>query len=233
MIPLFLLIGSALGLQAELPPLPFTLNALEPVISAETVNLHYNKHHAGYVKKLNAIFDSDENFSPATTIEELVLMLKEEKEDDSAALNGISKTREKAYNFAAQVLAHNLYWESLSPEGGGQPDGRLAAAIVKDFGSVQGFKEQFTAVAAGHFGSGWATLYAMESGELVIKQNHDTGLQSKFAMIPILTVDVWEHAYYVDYRNRRGEYLNKYWTIVNWKGVNEKYVNYVNYKGEL
>jgi len=220
MFALLYLIGIAFGLQAELSSLPFALNALEPVISAETVDLHYNKHHAGYVKKLNAILSSGENFSPADSIESLALLLKREKEERTT---DFSKTREKAYNFASQVLAHDLYWESLSPKGGRQPTGKLAEAIVKDFGSFEGFKIAFTAAAAGHFGSGWVTLYATKTGSLIIKQNHDTGLLYNYHMIPILTVDVWEHAYYVDYRNRRGEYLEKYWTIVNWKGVQEKF----------
>jgi len=220
MFALLFLFGISSGLQAELSSLPFALNALEPVISAVTVDLHYNKHHAGYVKKLNKILSSGENFSPADSIESLVLLLKREKEE---WMTDFSKTREKAYNFASQVLAHDLYWQSLSPKRDQQPMGRLADAMVKDFGGFEGFKKEFTAAAAGHFGSGWVTLYATKSGSLIIKQNHDTGLLYNFHMIPILTVDVWEHAYYVDYQNRRGEYLEKYWSIVNWKGVQEKF----------
>jgi len=217
-----LLVSYAFGLKAVLPPLPFARTALEPVISGETIDLHYNKHHAGYVKKLNAILQMADDFKDVTTIIDLVLTLKREKETSR-----IRKVREKAYNFAAQVLAHNLYWESLSPNGGGEPTGILAEAIVQDFGSFHGFKEQFIKTAAGHFGSGWVSLCAVKPKELVIMESHDTGLHYDLEMVPILTVDVWEHAYYVDYRHNRKEYLEEIWKIVNWNGVEAKYYNFM------
>jgi len=225
MFTLFFLVGIALGLQATHSPLPYALDALEPVLSAETVDLHYNKHHGGYVKKLNAILNSDEDFSDPHTVKELFLRLKLQQEKGRPA--EFTKTRWKAYNFAAQILAHELYWESLSPKGGGQPQGVLRNQIVRDYGSFESFKEEFNKSALSHFGSGWVSLYATKAGSLLIMEDHDTGLVYNLYTIPILTVDVWEHAYYVDYRNRRAEYIEKFWTIVNWKGAEEKYVGHV------
>lgn len=225
MFTLFFLVGSTLGLLVTHSPLPYPLDALEPVLSRETVDIHYNKHHGGYVKKLNAILNSDDFFSSQKTLMGLVIQLKAQV--DKTKPEELTKSTQKAYNFGAQVLAHELYWESLSPQGGGQPEGALAEQIVNDFGSFESFKEEFTKTAAGHFGSGWVSLYASTNGKLIIQQNHDTGLVYNWYQIPILTVDVWEHAYYVDYRNRRAEYLEKYWTIVNWKSAEEKFVSHV------
>lgn len=187
----------------SLPDLPWSQDALAPHISAETISYHYGKHHAGYVKKLNAAAESDSSLA-GKSLEEL-----------------ITTKSGKVFNLAAQIWNHTFYWNSLSPSGGGAPTGKIAAAIDASFGSFEAFKEQFTATAGGHFGSGWAWLVANADGSLAIVDTHDAGCPLTSGQTPILTCDVWEHAYYVDYRNGRPNYIAAWWNLVNWDFANQ------------
>lgn len=181
----------------ELPPLPYARDALAPHISAETIDYHYGKHHQTYVTNLN-------NLVPGTEFE-------------SKSLEEIVKTSSGAiFNNAAQVWNHTFYWNSLSPRGGGEPEGRLADAIKKSFGSFPNFKEEFTKVALGTFGSGWAWLVERPDGSLGIVSTSNAGTPLTGPDRPLLTCDVWEHAYYVDYRNARAKYVEAFWNLVNW-----------------
>ncbi|RUO79568.1 superoxide dismutase [Pseudidiomarina taiwanensis] len=185
----------------ELPPLPYEKNALEPHISAETLEYHYGKHHATYVTKLNdAVAGTDM---------------------ESMSLEDVIKNSSGGvFNNAAQVWNHTFYWHCLSPNGGGEPTGAVADAINAKFGSFAQFKEEFSAQAAANFGSGWTWLVKTAAGgvEIVNTSNAATPLTDD-SVTPILTVDVWEHAYYIDYRNARPNYLNAFWNLVNWDFV--------------
>ena len=184
----------------QLPELPYRKDALEPHISRETIDYHYGKHHASYVDKLNRQIEGTE-FESAT-LEEIV-----------------SKASGDIFNNAAQVWNHNFYWRCLSPEGGGQPTGKLAQEIAKEFNTFDEFKETFNAAAKGNFGSGWTWLTKDSSGRLEIVNTDDAGNPMTDGQQPLLTCDVWEHAYYIDYRNQRGEYLDAFWKLVNWDFV--------------
>tara|TARA_B100002019_G_C21231746_1_gene580441 strand:+ start:225 stop:830 length:606 start_codon:yes stop_codon:yes gene_type:complete len=189
----------------QLPNLPFALNALEPLISAETLDYHYNKHHATYVNKLN-------NLIKGTVFEE-------------QSLEGIMWSAEGAiFNNAAQVWNHSFFWNCLSPYGGGEVEGTLRNALSEQFAGIEGFKQAFTEAAISNFGSGWTWLIINQSGELEIinTSNADTPA-AKARQQPILTIDVWEHAYYIDYRNARPKYLEAFWKLVNWRFVEQNY----------
>ncbi|NNC99644.1 MAG: superoxide dismutase [Gammaproteobacteria bacterium] len=186
--------------QYELPELPYAQDALEPHISAETIEYHYGKHHASYVKKLNGLVEGTE-FENAS-LEDIV-----------------SNASGAIFNNAAQVWNHSFYWNGLSPEGGGTPSGDLGGMINQQFGDFAGFKEQFTRSATGNFGSGWTWLVKTPDGELKIVNTDDAGNPMTEGLQPLLTCDVWEHAYYIDYRNARGDYLEAFWNIVNWNFV--------------
>ena len=181
----------------ELPPLPYEKNALEPHISAETLEFHYGKHHQGYVNKLNAAIEGSE-FA------------------DMALEDIIKKASGGMFNNAAQVWNHTFYWNSLSPNGGGDPSGKLADALAKTFGSVDSFREQFGTAAAGNFGSGWTWLVQRPDGSLAIVNTSNAATPVTGDDKPLLTIDVWEHAYYIDYRNARPKYIEAYWNLVNW-----------------
>jgi len=183
-----------------LPELPYAKDALEPHISAETLEFHYGKHHATYVEKLNGMIAGTEFES--SSLEEII----------KASSGGI-------FNNAAQVWNHTFYWNGLSPNGGGKPEGALAGAIDKAFGSFEKFKEAFAASAIGNFGSGWTWLVKNSSGNLEIVNTDDAANPMTAGLTPILTCDVWEHAYYIDYRNKRPDYVNAFWNLVNWKFV--------------
>ena len=172
----------------ELPPLPYEKNALEPHISAETLEYHYGKHHQAYVTNLNKLIEGTE-FANAP-LEEI-----------------IKKSSGGVFNNAAQIWNHTFYWNSMSPKGGGAPSGKLADAINKAFGSFDKFKEEFSKSAAGNFGSGWTWL-----GERPNAATPITGSDK-----PLFTTDVWEHAYYIDYRNARPKYVEAFWNLVNWE----------------
>lgn len=181
----------------ELPALPYEKNALEPNISKETLEYHYDKHHAGYVKKLNAAIEGTE-FAEAK-LEDIV------KKADGGLFNN-----------AAQTWNHTFYWNSMSPNGGGEPTGKLADAISKAFGSVDKFKEEFGKSAAGNFGSGWTWLVQRGDGSLAIVNTSNAATPITGSDKPLLTMDVWEHAYYIDYRNARPKYIEAFWNLVNW-----------------
>ncbi|PHM67034.1 superoxide dismutase [Xenorhabdus stockiae] len=186
----------------ELPALPYAKDALEPHISAETLEYHYGKHHNAYVVNLNNLIKGTE--FAGKTLEEII-----ETSD-----GGI-------FNNAAQVWNHTFYWHSLSPNGGGEPTGKVAEAINKAFGSFAEFKQQFTDAALKNFGSGWTWLVKKTDGSLAIVNTSNAATPLTGEDKPVLTVDVWEHAYYIDYRNARPQYLEHFWALVNWQFVEE------------
>ena len=180
-----------------LPPLPYALDALAPTISKETLEFHYGKHHQAYVTNLN-------NLVAGTEFE-------------SASLEDVvKKSSGGIFNNAAQIWNHTFYWNSLSPNGGGQPSGALLDAINAKWGSVDAFKEAFNKSAAGNFGSGWTWLVKKADGSLDIVNTSNAATPLTTSDVPLLTCDVWEHAYYIDYRNARPKYLESFWAIVNW-----------------
>lgn len=185
-------------MKHELPPLPYDKGALAPHISEETLEYHYGKHHAGYVKKLNNGIEGTE-FEDAK-LEDIV----------KKATGGI-------FNNAAQNWNHTFYWSSMSPNGGGKPSGALAEALDKAFGSFDKFKEEFNSKAGSLFGSGWTWLAKKDDGSLVIMNGQNAETPLRTGETPILTCDVWEHAYYIDYRNAKPKYLEAYWELVNWE----------------
>ena len=184
----------------ELPALPYARDALAPHISAETLDYHYGKHHQAYVTNLNNLIKGTEN-------ENLDLETI------------IKKSQGGVFNNAAQVWNHTFYWNSLSPNGGGDPSGKLADAIVKTFGGVAQFKEEFTKTAVGTFGSGWAWLVQRPDGSLGLVSTSNAATPITGSDRPLLTCDVWEHAYYLDYQNRRPDYVAAWWNVVNWDNV--------------
>lgn len=187
-----------------LPALPFEANALEPHISEETIGFHYGKHHQAYLNNLNKL-------SAGTEYADMTL----EKV--------IQKAEGGLFNNAAQVFNHSFYWNSLSPNGGGEPKGALAKAITEEFGSFQAFVEAFSSKAATLFGSGWTWLVVNGEGKLEIIQTSNAATVITQGLSPILTCDVWEHAYYVDYRNARPKYIEAFWNLVNWDFANANY----------
>ena len=186
----------------ELPALPYAQDALQPHISAETLEFHYGKHHKTYVDKLNGLVDGTD--LAGKSLEEVV-----------------RASQGPVFNNAAQVWNHTFYWNCLSPNGGGEAKGAAARAIDSAFGSFAAFKEQFTNSAVNNFGSGWTWLVKGADGKLAIVNtgNAATPLTDK-GVVPLLTVDVWEHAYYIDYRNARPKYMEAFWALVNWDFVN-------------
>lgn len=184
----------------ELPALPYEKNALEPHISAETLEYHHGKHHKTYVDNLNKQIAGTE--FEGKELEEI-----------------IHKSQGGMFNNAAQVWNHTFYWNCLSPDGGGTPSGNLADAINKAFGSFDAFKEQFTQTALGTFGSGWAWLVQRPDGSLALVSTSNAATPLTSPDKPLLTCDVWEHAYYIDYRNARAKYVEAFWNLVNWDFV--------------
>ena len=189
-------------MSVVLPELPYSKKALAPNISEETLNYHYGKHHQAYVNKLNTLLENS-NFAKAT-LEEI-----------------ITGSTGAIFNNAAQVWNHTFYWNSLSPTGGGKPSPETTVVLEKSFGSVEKFKEQFTACALTQFGSGWAWLVKTAEGTLEVQSTGNAYNPLQEGKTPLLTCDVWEHAYYIDYRNARPAYLNVFWNIVNWDFVNK------------
>lgn len=187
-----------------LPKLKYALNALSPHISEETLNFHYNKHHAGYVNRLNALLGN----SPLLN-EPLIEIMK--------------KSTGTIFNNAAQIWNHSFYWDSMGPNCGGEPHGEIKKKIEEDFGSFSDFKSKFSDVLVGHFGSGWGWLTLNNnSKKLEILQTHDAGNPIiDNTGTPILVCDVWEHAYYIDYRNDRAAYVKAWWNLVNWDFANK------------
>ena len=192
----------------QVPPLPYDYDALEPHIDAQTMTLHHDKHHQAYVDKANdALAGGPLDGKP---IEEVIANLGDVPEDKRGAVR----------NNGGGHLNHSLFWESMSPDGGGAPDGDLASAIDEAFGSFDAFKEQFEAAGVARFGSGWAWL-VVDGGTLKITStaNQDSPLTD--GQTPLLGNDVWEHAYYLKYQNRRPEYLGAWWNVVNWNAVQQ------------
>jgi len=190
-------------MKHELPELPFSSSALEPHISAETLQYHHGKHHAKYVANLNDLI-------PDTGFQEMPLEMI------------VRKSTGKVFNNAAQAWNHGFYWNCLSPDGGGQPTGPLAEAIKRQFGSFEQFREDFNKAATSLFGSGWTWL-VQDNGALSIQQGGNAETPLSDGGTPILTCDVWEHAYYIDYRNARPKYLEAFWNLVNWEFAGQQY----------
>ncbi len=190
--------------------LPYAKDALEPSIGADTMEVHYEKHHTGYTSKLNAAVEGTDLAN--RTIEDLLSNLNSLPADKQGAVR----------NNGGGFYNHNLFWQVLSPNGGGAPSGELADAINSAFGSFDEFKSQFASAAGGQFGSGWAWLVVNNGAlEVTSTPNQDNPLTD--GKTPILGVDVWEHAYYLNYQNRRGDYVDAFWNIVNWDKVAELY----------
>lgn len=184
----------------SLPDLPYPKDGLEPHISAETLDFHHGKHHNAYVTNLNN--------------------LTQGKPEAEKSLEELIKTTDGGlFNNAAQVWNHTFYWHCMKPNGGGEPTGPLADAINKTFGSFAKFKEEFSAAAATQFGSGWAWLVKKADGSLAITKTANADCPIRTGEKPLLTCDVWEHAYYVDYRNARPKYVEAFWNLVNWDFV--------------
>lgn len=186
------------------PELPYDESALEPYISTRTVQFHYGKHEKAYIDNLNAMI-KDTHFADME-LEEII------RQSDGALFNN-----------ASQAWNHIFYFFSLSPGAGGEPSGSLRDAIVRQFGSVEDFKEQFVKAGVGIFGSGWVWLSCDTEGKLFITTESNAGTPLTHGLIPLLTFDVWEHAYYLDYQNRRAEYLHSLWSIVDWDVVESRY----------
>ncbi len=188
----------------QLPELPYAVDALVPHISKETVEIHHGKHHKTYVDNLNKLIVGTE-FENAT-LEEIV-----------------KKSSGGLFNNAAQVWNHTFYWNCLAPNAGGQPTGALAAAIDAQFGSFDKFKEAFTNTAITTFGSGWAWLVKNSDGSLALVSTSNAATPITAGQTALLTCDVWEHAYYVDYRNLRAKYVESFWNLVNWDFVSKNF----------
>ena len=187
----------------KLPELPFAMDVLQPHISKETLEYHHGKHHNAYVTNLN-------NLIPGTEFEEMEL----EDIIKKSPAGGI-------FNNAAQVWNHSFYWNCLSPNGGGKPEGKLLELIEKSFGSFDEFKSKFTKSAVTNFGSGWTWLVQNNDGSLELSNTSNAGTALTSGKTPLLTCDVWEHAYYVDYRNARPQYVEAFWKVVNWDFVSQ------------
>jgi Fe-Mn family superoxide dismutase len=193
------------AMEHKLPDLPYAPDGLEPHISAETIGFHHGKHHAAYVTNLNKMIGGTE--FEDQPLEHIVM---------TAPGGGI-------FNNAAQVWNHTFYWNGLSPEGGGEPSGDLADAIQTKWGSFEKFREAFTKTAVGTFGSGWAWLVKKPDGSLELASTSNAACPLTTPDIPLLTCDVWEHAYYIDYRNARPKYVEAFWNLVDWKTVAKRF----------
>ncbi|WP_102263602.1 superoxide dismutase [Mesobacillus jeotgali] len=197
----------------ELPQLPYAYDALEPHIDKETMNIHHTKHHNTYVTNLNNALEGNEELL-SKTVEEVVANLDAVPEAARTAVR----------NNGGGHANHSLFWQVISPNGGGEPTGELAEAINSKFGGFEGFKEEFSKAATTRFGSGWAWL-VVNNGELEVTStpNQDSPLME--GKTPILGLDVWEHAYYLNYQNRRPEYIGAFWNVVNWEEVSKRFAS--------
>lgn len=195
----------------ELPDLPYEYDALEPHIDEQTMKIHHTKHHRGYTDKLNAALDGHdfENLP----VEEVLRRINEVPQDK----------RQAVINNGGGYANHSLFWTILSPNGGGEPTGDIAGAINDEFGSFGDFKEQFSNTATGRFGSGWGWLCVNKNGGLEVLSTPNQDSPYMNGLTPVFGIDVWEHAYYLKYQNKRGDYVNHFWNIVNWDQVNEYY----------
>lgn len=195
----------------ELPALPYDHNALEPHIDEQTMRIHHGKHHATYVNNLNAALEGQSDLA-TKGLDDLLTSLDRVPENIRTAVR----------NNGGGHYNHTLFWQILSPNGGGEPGGALAEAINSTFGSFDKFKEEFAAAAAGRFGSGWAWLI-VDNGKLAITSTPNQDNPVMEGKTPILGLDVWEHAYYLKYQNRRPEYIQAFWNVVNWDEVAKRY----------
>lgn len=201
----------------QLKPLPYAYNALEPHMDAKTVEIHHDKHHAAYVNNLNKALEKHPELA-SKTIEQLVADLTSVPEDIRTAVR----------NNGGGTLNHDLYWDLMTGQGGGQPAGDLAKAIDRQFGSFPAFREKFAAAAVAQFGSGWGWLCVNEKKELCVcsTPGHDSPIMKGVVASPgqpVLVVDVWEHAYYLKFQNRRADFVQAWWNLVNWKKAGELY----------
>ncbi len=196
----------------QLPSLPYDYDALTAAIDTQTMQIHHDKHHAGYTSKLNAAL-KDHAMLHDRPLAQMLVNLDELP----------SEVRTAVRNNGGGYINHALFWEMMSPDGGGMPKGGLAEAIDRDFGSFDSFKQQFEANAGGVFGSGWGWLVADGNGKLELLQTPNQDTPMLHHRKPILGVDVWEHAYYLRYQNKRGDYLSNFWNVVNWDRVLQNY----------
>ena len=195
----------------ELPKLNYAFDALEPNIDAKTMEIHYGKHHNGYTNNLNNIISGTDN--EGKSIEDI--------------LNSLDLENKGLRNNGGGYYNHNLFWEIMGPNGGGEPSGEISESINSNFGSFENFKDEFSKAAATRFGSGWAWLCAHPDGQLEIcsTANQDNPLMPNgCGGIPILCIDVWEHAYYLNYQNRRPDYINAFFNVINWEEVNKRFL---------
>lgn len=197
----------------ELPELPYSTDALEPHIDAQTMEIHHGRHHKTYVDKLNGALEGKGAELQSKSIEDLIANLDQVPEDIRTAVR----------NNGGGHMNHSLFWQIMSPNGGGEPTGELAQAINDTFGSFDKFKEEFANAAVGRFGSGWAWLVVDKNGKLSVMNtlNQDNPVMEGYT--PVLGIDVWEHAYYLKYQNKRPDYINAWWNVVNWDEVNKRY----------
>ena len=180
------------------PELPYALDALKPFLSEEQMHYHYNKHHAAYFAKLNGLVEG-------------------KPEADKPLVELVKSSGGAVFNNAAQAWNHTFFWQSMSPKGGGEPSGQMADLLHRDFGGLDSFKKAFADAAVGQFGSGWAWLVRNGAGKLEIVATSNAGNPLCDGKTPLLTVDVWEHAYYVDYRNERPRFVDGFWSVVDWE----------------
>lgn len=197
----------------QLPNLPYDYDALEDTIDEKTMKIHHDLHHGGYVKKLNAALEGHDDLLSKDIVEILTNIedIPEEK-------------RQAVINNGGGHANHSLFWEIMSPNGGGTPEGKLAESIDSKFGSFEKFKEEFANAASTRFGSGWAWL-VVNNGELEVMNTLNQDSPYLEGKTPILGLDVWEHAYYLNYQNRRPEYIENWWNVVNWEKVNELFID--------
>ncbi len=196
----------------SLPDLPYSFDALEPHIDARTMEIHHDRHHQGYVNNLNSALEKHPDLQNRS-VEELLRGIDSVPQDIRTAVR----------NNGGGHANHSLFWEIMSPDGGGEPDGELAEAIENAFGSFNDFKERLTTAASGQFGSGWGWLVLRRGGEPDIYSTPNQDSPYMNGDTPILGVDVWEHAYYLKYQNKRGDYLSAWWNVVNWPAVAERF----------
>lgn len=195
----------------ELPELPYAYDALEPLYGSENLEIHHSKHHQAYTDKFNAAV-KEAGLEGKSALEILT------------SLDSIPADKRTAIvNNGGGYYNHAFFWECMTPNGGGEAKDAVGTAIAQKFGSFDAFKEDFTAKAVGHFGSGWAWLVLDQQGELAITDTHDQISPVSLGHIPLLTIDVWEHAYYLKYKNARPEWVKAYWDLINWDSVNTRY----------
>jgi superoxide dismutase, Fe-Mn family len=197
--------------------LPYPTNSLEPYIDELTVQTHYSKHHAGYVNKLNGLLEGNEELLNMDIADLLVNL---SKVDESV--------RQAVFNNGGQVYNHNIYWQSMSPDGGGEPTGKLQQAIQDQFGSYSQLKAELITAGSTQFGSGWAWLSLDQNKQLVVSKTSNADSPLMYSQFPLMVIDVWEHAYYLKYKNLRPDYLEAFFGVVDWQGIGNRYEQVLN-----